>query len=382
MYLLLAMVNKIFILILGVFGLFNASAQKTKTDVLVTGRENWAAALQSAISAVNTTFVYSPGSFPLGQINQNLPSGISAELLKRTQGNTSAAIINTTIQKWMDTTKNLTLIQVQEPVSPVSSGSGWMLKLSDGSSIKAKVAISTKSTTVMAMPIDYAKTAYRTSLLSGIYDTSKKTTATFLRLADFLDPEIDNAVFVPAAEIQAAQAAGAIAAYAAFFKTKTSLSNFKRIQGELLGHKLALVPLADVTAADSSWRAIQNLTLMGVLKPVLQNGQLLFKPQQPVQIEEVKQPLKDLYYKAQIWFDDNPSGIMSLEKTIALVCYVGNKSEVAVRAAVEKKWSTDFRKEGVLDYKKAVSRTTFSILLNDYLRPADVSIDRTGRITR
>ena len=78
----------------------------------------------------------------------------------------------------------------------------------------------------------------------------------------------------------------------------------------------------------------------------------------------------------------NPSGTMSLEKTIALVCYVGNKSEVAVRAAVEKKWSTDFRKEGVLDYKKAVSRMTFSILLNDYLRPVDVSIDRTGRITR
>lgn len=365
-----------------IFGFLGLKAQKIKTDVLVTGRENWAAALQSASSAVKTIFLYSPGNFPVGQLDVNLPSGIAAELLKKTKGTATTAQTDYIIEKWLDSTKNLSLIQVQEPFMLLSSGSGWKVRLADGRDLRAKVAVSSTPSLNQPLPIDYTAMEYRTSLGSGIYYSGKKTTATFFTLRDFLSPEKENAVYVPFTEIQAAQAAGAIAAYAAFFKTKTSLSNVKRIQGELLGFKMALVPLTDVSPSDSTWRAVQNLTLMGVLKPVVQDGNLFFKPRQPVQIEEVKQPLKDLFYKAQIWFDDNGAGTMTLAKTIALVCYVGNKSEDAVRMVLEKRWDIDFKLEGPLDYTKPISRTAFSILVNAYLKPADVGTDKSGRITR
>lgn len=363
-------------------GIYAAQAQQLKTEVLVTGRENWAAALQSAHSAVKTTFVYSPGSFPLGQITVNLSSGITAELLKKTNGNISAGHSDVIIQKWLDSTKNLSLIQVQEALAPTPSGSGWQLRLDDGRRIKARISIVSKAVASNPILIDYTQNLYRTSLVSGIFQQQGNTRATFLNIQDFLDPKAENAVFVAVSDIQAAQAAGAIGAYAAFFKTKASLSNLKRVQGELLGYKSALVPLEDVIPADTSWRAIQNLTLMGVLKPVFRSGKLYFNPRQEVQVEEVKQPIKDLFYKAQIWFDDNPSGSMTLAKTISLLCYVGNKSEESVRSFLEKKWKTDFKNEGILDYAKPLSREAFSILVNDYLKPADVTIDKTGRITR
>ncbi|RZM26210.1 MAG: hypothetical protein EOO88_17815 [Pedobacter sp.] len=376
------MLKKNLFILVYCLGSYAAQAQKIKTEVLVTGRENWAAALQSAHSAVKTIFVYSPGSFPLGQINVNLSSGITAELLKKANGNIGAAHSDVIIQKWLDSTKNLTLIQVQQALVPTSSGSGWQLRLDDGRTIKARVSIMSKVVASSPILIDYTQNLYRTSLVSGIFWQHENSTATFLNIQDFLDPEAENAVFVAVPEIQAAQAAGAIGAYAAFFKTKTNLSNLKRIQGELLGYKSALVPLADVVPADSSWRAIQNLSLMGVLKPVFKAGKLYFNPRQEVQVEEVKQPIKDLFYKAQIWFDDNSSGAMTLAKTISLVCYVGNKSEASVRALLEKKWKTDFKNEGSLDYAKPMSRAAFSIIVNDYLKPADVTIDKTGRITR
>lgn len=376
------MVKKGLFFLVYIFLGFGAQAQKTKTDVLVTGRENWAAALQSANSAVKTTFVYSPGSFPVGHINLSIASGITAELLIRTKGNMATAQTDAVIEKWLDSTKNLSLIQVQQVLTPASVGSEWQLRLDDGRNIKARVLISSKNGTAAATPIDFTQTLYRTSLATGFYEPEIKGSANFINLQTFLDPNTENRVFVSMPEIQAAQAAGAIAAYAAFYKTKTSLSNLKRIQGELLGYKSALIPLTDVAVADSNWRAIQNVSLMGVLKPVIQEGNLFFKPRQVVQTEEVKQPLKDLFYKAQIWFDDNPSGPMTLAKTISLVCYVGNKSEDTVRALLEKKRKTDFKTEGPLDYVKPLSRRAFSILVNDYLKPADVTVDKNGRITR
>jgi hypothetical protein len=397
--------NLFFVLILMVFFDY-ANAQTLKPGVLVIGNGNAAVAagLQSAISGVKTTILLQAGGFDISPIENDLNSGIQATFLKKynaflsKNGEKQLAgfdkqVANNVLTIWADSTKNLTIIRNVMWVKAERSGNNWNFKLSDGSTIKPKVfinpadaklnealKITIKSTQNWAK-LDYGSTLYRTSVAAG--KSANGTNANFFSLYNFFIPQQENLVWInDPNSMLLGQAAGATAAYSAFYDTKTSLSNLKRIQGELINYKLNLMPFADIKTVDTNWKAIQFVGVTGILKADINGTTANFSPDKLVTTEEVKQPFKDFYYKAQIWFDDYKSPEMTIGSAIDMICYVGNKSLEDTKKGLEKKWKTTYQFKTELDLKRQINRREFAVLLQDYMPPFNVNVDQNGKVVR
>lgn len=389
-----------FFLILTLF-FSNLKAQTIKTDVLVIGNGNAAiaAGLQSAISGVKTTVLLQAGGFDINPISGDLNTGLQAAFLTKIKTIDSAQntsftkqIANAVLKKWTDSTKNLTVISTVLWVKAERSGNNWSFKLSDGRTLKAKVLINPSDHKLnnalnITVPknswtnLDYNTSIYRTSIASGKFTGT--TNGNLFSMFDLFIPLQENLVWVSDSQsMLLGQAAGATAAYAAFFKTKTSLANLKTIQGELLNYKLNLIPFADIKQSDTNWKAIQMVGLTGVLKGEIKEDKTLFMPDQQVNTLEIKQPLKDFFYKAQIWFDDNKDPVMTLASTLDLICYVGNKAPESTKKEVEKKWKTNYRFTSDFDLSKLINRREFAVLLQDYMPPFNVNVDNKGKVVR
>jgi hypothetical protein len=291
----------------------------------------------------------------------------------------------------VDSTQLLSVIN-NIPYTDINrSGNGWEIKLTKEKIIKAKVLVladrpekimtALKITSLkpaQSNTLNYDENLYRTTI-AGINSTGTG----FLSLYNLLIPDQENLLYISPDHFEIGLAAGATAAYAAFFDTKTSLSNLKRIQGELLSYKNALMPFEDIKVIDSNWTAIQKVGVTGIIKPEIKQDKAYFNPEKEVTYDEIKQPIKDYYYKAQIWFDDHKNIPIDLENTIKMVSYVGNKSLDATKAELEKKWNKSYKFSSKYDLKKVLTRREFSVIINEYLKPFDdVNVDKTGRIIR
>ena len=383
-----------------------AGAQTLKPDVLVIGNGNAAVAagLQSAISGVKTTILLQAGGFDISPISGNLSSGIEATFLKKIiaakqiQDSTETPVFNKqmandVLTTWAESLKNLTIIKNTLWVKADRAGKNWSFKLSDGRSIRPKILINpadsklndalkiTASSTNSWTKLDYNNTIYRTSISAG--KLANGTVGNIFSMYQLLVPLQENLVWVNDAQsMLLGQAAGATAAYAAFFDTKTSLSNVKTIQGELVNYKLAIVPYIDIQQPDTNWKAIQMVGLTGVIKGEIEENTIKFLPNKGVSTEEIKQPLKDFYYKAQIWFDDYKSPQMTIGSTIDMICYVGNKSIENTKKELAKKWKTTYQFKTDLDLNREINRREFAVLLQDYMPPFNVNIDPSGKVVR
>jgi len=394
--------KKLFFLFIYLIPLFS-QAQTIKTDVLVLGNSNaaFAAGIQASESGVNTIILTQSDGFKLSELNKLPQTGITKAFEKRARKSLKIAdsialpeitnqILNAVIKNWSDSSKLLDVTNNTTYFELKRSGSGWEAKLTKEKSIKAKVLIVaddiqkilpalkiTSSNVAEAAKLNYSENLYRTTI-GGINETTD-----FLSLYNLLIPNQENILYIKPDNLEIGQAAGATAAYAAFFQTKTSLSNLKRIQGELLSYKLSLMPFEDVKIADSNWMAIQKIGITGILKADIKNEKVYFNPEKEVSYDEIKQPIKDYYYKAQIWFDDHQNIPINLENTISMVCYVGNKAVDATKAEIEKKWNKNYKFSSKYDLKKVLTRREFSVIINEYLKPFDmVNVDRTGRVIR
>lgn len=383
-------------------------AQTVKTGVLVIGNGNSAigAGIQSALSGAKTILLIQESEFVLAPLDQNIHSGLEADFLKKMKqakgikdpvapvyiDQTSA---NEVLKRWTDSVKLLTLIKGVKWSRIKRSGSGWNVLLSNGKVIKASVLVHADQTENVGsaiglppasaaqwQPFSYADNVYKNSLVSGGYDGGSATNYALLK--DFQVAGQENLLVVNAKEagMMGGQAAGAAAAYAAFFDTRTSKVNLKMAQAELIKFRLSLVPFADVTNIDSNWAAIQFVGLSGFLKGEITNGKLNFLPEKTVTTAEIRDVVKAYYYKAQIWFEDHKLEEMSIQSTLSLVCFVGNKSPADTQAAVEKKWKKDYGFKNDFDLKRNISRREFAVLVNAYLKPFDVNIDASGRVIR
>ncbi len=374
-------------------------AQTLKTDVLVIGNGDaaYSAAFQSFKSGVKTTLLTQKEQLIVANKPQTLLSFYQLFLKRETENAQSPNLPKPKKDKknpakiTVDSTLLLNVIN-NSPYSEIKrSGSGWELKLNKDLSIRAKVLImadmpdkliaALKVSTLnpaSLRPLNYTENLYRTSIASIVAKG-----ANFLSLYSLLIPDQENLIYIPADSYETGTAAGATAAYATFFDTKTSLANLKRIQGELLSYKHALMPFEDVKAADSNWLAIQKVGITGIIKAELKQGKAFFNPEKEVSYDEIKQPIKDYYYKAQIWFDDHQNVPINLENTISMVCYVGNKSVDATKAELQKKWNKNYRLSSKYDLKKVLTRREFATIINEYLEPFDkVNVDKTGRVIR
>ena len=381
-----------------------ANAQTSKTGVVLieNGNTALAAGLQAAISNVQTTLILQSQDFSITPFDQDWGTGLEAEFLKRMRKakglkDTTAKVVfdhataNEVLKEWMDSTKKLTVIRSARYHRFKRSGAGWSIQLADGKTIKAKVLVNAEKTlgatadvqvpaTVNAArgkALNYSEHRYRTSVAAS-------SDGDVLSLYDLFQSDQENLVMMNTDQqsIAEGQAAGATAAYAVFFGKKTSESHLKTIQGELMQYKVPLIPFRDIALTDPNWRAIQSVGVMGVLKGELKNGKLYFRGDQEVLTSEVRQPIKDLFYKAQIWFDDYKADQMTLDATIKLASYIGNKSPQATLDDVKKKWEKNYRFKMPFDLDKPVSRRAFVSILHDYSPPFNVTVDSKGRITR
>jgi len=394
--------KKLFFLFIYLIPLFS-QAQTIKTDVLVLGNSNaaFAAGIQASESGVNTIILTQSDGLKLSEVNKLPQTGITKAFEKRARKSLKIAdsialpeitnqILNAVIKNWSDSSKLLDVTNNTTYFELKRSGSGWEAKLTKEKSIKAKVLIVaddiqkilpalkvTSLNVAEAANLNYSENLYRTTI-GGINKTTD-----FLSLYNLLIPNQENILYIKHDNLEIGQAAGATAAYAAFFQTKTSLSNLKRIQGELLSYKLSLMPFEDVKIADSNWLAIQKIGITGILKADIKNGKVYLNPEKEVSYDEIKQPIKDYYYKAQIWFDDHQNIPINLENTISMVCYVGNKAIDATKTEIEKKWNKNYKFSSKYDLKKVLTRREFSVIINEYLKPFDmVNVDRTGTVIR
>ncbi|QIL39527.1 hypothetical protein G7074_09715 [Pedobacter sp. HDW13] len=374
-------------------------AQTLKTDVLVIGNGDaaYSAAFQSFKSGVKTILLTQKEQLTVANKPQRLLSFYQSFFKRETENTQNQNLPKPKRDKKnpakiaVDSTLLLSVIN-NSPYNEIKrSASGWELKLNKDLSIRAKVLImaDTPEKLIAALkvstlnpaslsPLNYDENLYRTSVASIVAKG-----ANFLSLYSLLIPDQENLIYIAADSFETGPSAGATAAYAAFFDTKTSLANLKRIQGELLSYKHALMPFEDVKTVDSNWLAIQKVGITGIIKAELKQGKAFFNPEKEVSYDEIKQPIKDYYYKAQIWFDDHQNAPVNLENTVAMVSYVGNKSADATKTELQKKWNKSYKFSSTYDLKKVLTRREFAVIINDYLKPFDeVNVDKTGRVIR
>ncbi|NRF38417.1 hypothetical protein [Pedobacter foliorum] len=383
------------------------NAQTIKTGVLIIGDGSNAvgASIQSSVSGAKTVLLLPGQDFEATLPSGNLSSGVEADLIKRLKVSDQSkevqekafgdkAKVSLAIKSWTDTLKNLTIIKNASWLKLKRSGSGWSVQLSDGRTVKATALINADRSgkvneAIMVQNVNkpwhaltYDNNLYRTSIAAG--QQVQNVSSNLLFVSDLLIPNQENLVVLnPQTEsVITGQAAGALAAYAAFFKTKISQAPLKEIQGELIRYQLSPMPFADIKPTDSNWKSIQFLGLSGFLKADIVNGVANFKPEQLVSTAEIKEPIKEYYYKAQIWFDDNKETQMTLGSTLSLVCYVGGKSPKNTEDEIKKNWSKVYKVKTEYDPKRNITRREFAVLVNDYLKPFGVNIDKSGRVLR
>ncbi len=381
-------------------------AQTLKPDVFVVGNGNAAvaAAIQAAQSNVKTVLLLQSGGFDIEPMGNDLHSGVQATFIKKLKAfqkqNDSIADVkfdkqtaNQVLTQWTDRIKNLTVIRNVVWAKADRSGKGWVFKLSDGKTVRPEVFVNIADQKLnVALKIDASATTtwskfdgqnpiYKTNVATG--KNIDGSTNTIFSLYQLLMPTQENLVYVnDASSMLLGQSAGAIAAYAGFFNVKTSESSLKRIQGELIAFNTNLMPFADIGLKDPNWKAIQMVGLTGVLKAEEIDGKLLFNAEKLVSTADIRQPIKDHYYKAQIWFDDYKNEIITIGAALDLICYVGNKAQETTRKEIEKKWKTTYAFASEFNAERQISKRELAMLLQDYMPPFNVTIDKTGKILR
>lgn len=416
---------KYYLLCAGLFFSILSSGQTIRTDVLVSGGSNSgvAAAIQAAHSGVKVLFVVEGNELApdFREENDSLYSaGVFTSFLEltlktRTDSVTgyvsplSKAVAADILKGWTDTIKNLTIIR-NAVVQKVESGKTWEIKLKDGRNIKAAVVVDASPDGALAskagVPRDPAGGYYQTAAFTRtdlghiysnrIYRTSigigQAAGEVFLLPLNSLIaagtenlilagrlPNITSSKLPQPANIAYGQAAGAAAAYCAFFKTSTRNLNTRVIQGELFAYKSWLMPFADITRADSNFLVIQHIGLTGLLKGQVSDGKLLFLPDSLVSAEDIRTPMKELYSRSQLWFSDNKVDKFTLGDVLSMIKFCASRGEELNRE-VEKAWKTSFKFSGEYDLNHLVTRREFAVLADAYLKPFNVRIDPAGNL--
>lgn len=366
-----------------------------RTDVIILGNNASAiaAGIQSARSGVKTIWINTAASldatFSIQDTVAGNQAGIWPEFLKRLKekpvGSSAELVKNFT-----DTVKNLSVIN--SGIRKIeSAGKGWEVKLANGREIKCQVLVDggnhrqlfEKAPAALAqrlvagiIPADlYSSRLFRTAIAIG------NNPADLLPMGSLLSQQ-ENYLLAPngstvGASMLAGQAAGAAAAYCAYFKTTSRQLNVRMTQGELLRYNAVLIPTTDVQKTDTNFIAIQHVLATGILK--LKNGN--FSPQATISSEELRLPLQEYYSRSQLWFFNNKRDSLTIEDAINLIMFTATRGE-ELRREIEKGWTSSLKLNTLYAPKRAISRRELAVLVDRFLQPFNVRVDFTGRLLR
>lgn len=408
------------------FSSSTVSAQNTKIDVVVVGNttEAISAGIQAARSGVKTVLITEASVLNpkltaddikiLEKIQNHFTfKNKKKSVLKDSLLSSDLNLIQSSklIKSITDTVKNLTVLLSTKIQHIEKSRKGWELKVSTGAELKTQIVIDatlnlavakmlniqTDSTLVKITEASALQSQsdklYRTSGGNGYYRSSNSTTRLTIPIGLFVPANTENFIAIPQiskagfwpVSMSLGQAAGATAAYCAFFNTGTGKLNIRIIQGELLSFEAPLVSFGDIKDNDPNRLALQNIGLTGLLKfeidKKLNQNQLYFNPDALVSASEIKAPMKEYYTRSQIWFADNYPEKLTIGNVITLIMYSATRGK-ELKAEIEKAWKGSFKFTTSFDEKRPISRREFAVLANAYLQPFARKVDINGNLLK
>jgi hypothetical protein len=385
-------------------GAHTGFAQKLRTDVCVYGNSvaALAAGIQAARSGVQTLLISSSDSW-IDQTtladweNASIASGLGTELLKKyTQLEKHKALkadsLLQSIKALADTVKNLKIISASAIGEIKESGKGWELNLKGGQKIKTLILVDGDTNHAVLKQLELEPTA-NSSMIFDVNNPLTKTSVailgpnSLLPLQALVVEKQANIVCIPNegsvfAQLNAGQAAGATAAYCAFFKTTTEQLNVRVIQGELLTYKATLLPFKDIQQGDSNFVALTHVALTGLLNSGIgqKEGTYQWMGNQNVHADEIKVSMKKLYSRSQIWFADHADLTdLSISDAISLITYTATRG-TELKLEIERGWKSTLGLAGSFNENRKVSRNEFAVLLEAYLQPFATQVDLQGEL--
>ena len=427
------------LLFLLIFEYSALQAQTIKTDVLVIGGtpSGVAAAIQSSRSKLKTVLVINGSSLKDNiaqseaeiRINSNLSSGIWGEFrkhIRQTQTKSDSTWnaplklnIDTGIavlKRISDTVKNLTVNAGAKFSTIKKDGDRWEVIFLNGKNtleVKAKVVIDASANGNIALKAGAklresfdGKTSgdntYRTSIATAesLPAEAIKSTGSYPPIPAYFTPlysivpnSVDNILVTEAAipgktdiqylpfQLQVGQGAGATAAYLAFFKTTTQHLNVRTIQGEILDFKGYLLPIADIKQTDAAWRAVQQITVSGLLRGKEADGKFLFQPDSLVNTAEIKPVLTETYTRAFLWFNkEKPVNKFTVGNTLSFISDYTLTDPLVLNRSMQKAWKGVYKFKSEFDINRPITRLEFAVLANKFLNPFARTVDLSGRL--
>lgn len=312
------------------------------------------------------------------------------------------------IKSITDTVKNLSVMLNTGIREIKKSGKGWNLRLQNGNKVKVDLIVDATGNASVAkmLKIDAGKTIvslnqssitntynnklFRTSAGEGEYENAGKATNYIIPLGTLLPVGVENFIVVPIAigpfkpvAMSAGQAAGASAAYCAFFNTTTKNINVRVIQGELMAFESYIIPFADIAFTDRHAIAFQHVGATGLLKAKnMADGtdtKIHFDTAGTLSSEELKLPMKEYYSRSQIWFADKNLQQLTIKDAIDLIMYTATRGD-ELRSEIEKGWKTGLKFNTTYDPKRAITRREFAVLLDRFMQPFNRRVDIGGNL--
>lgn len=417
---------------------FLGSAQRKRPEVLVYGYgpDAYAAALQSAMSNLNTVWVVNgdrlmpelTSEFVSLTNNAHLDAGIWANLLAGTKkekasDSLSAAVkrrinpqlIQNTIDSVLKTFNNLTVIKGGALRSVKQSGKNWRVELNDRRRFNVRAVVDASIDAQLYrmaqgtldsfrvrsdIQADYFQSVpYEGLARTGVAVGERGGRGYTLPLGALVPMGENNLFltrFIPVVQqlstdtqadvplwMHVGQAVGAAAAYTAFFKTTPDKLDVRSVQGELLQYGARLIPFVDVPLGSPHFGAIQRVGATGMLLGRDgEDGQLYFDADKPITADEVRPVLNTLFSRSQIWFIDHADvDTFTFADLFSYIRFVGQRGN-ELEQHVEKYWKRRYHFEGEYDKQQQVTRTHFAVLIDAYCSPFDVKVGLEGTIQR
>jgi hypothetical protein len=180
--------------------------------------------------------------------------------------------------------------------------------------------------------------------------------------------------------LQLGQAAGIVAALAVKESKQPSQLNVRQVQEVLLNAKGYIMPFMDVPPADPHFAAIQRVGATGILKglgvPYRWANQMWFYPKLPLSQYELVEGLKPYYTQLQ-QYRDASGELLDTASLSSLFALVGSKVTAAEVASFLAKQAVEALESSG---RKVLSRRAVALLVDQYLKPFNRSIDIRGNL--